>query len=112
MNDGYGQQLLAQYRKDGGTPLCYRENPRCLAAVAFAWLGWIGVGMSWASMLSSINHTKKGLGPKSTHARLRDGGGEQGSMELSSKTDEPEGRQEAAIAPPPREGAVSVVRDG
>ncbi|PPJ55915.1 hypothetical protein CBER1_03771 [Cercospora berteroae] len=90
VNYGYGQQLLAQYRKDGGTPLCYGENPRCVAAVVFAWLGWAAVGFSYSWMQDSIDHTKKGLGPKSTHARSQDD--EMGSIELASKAGEPGGQ--------------------
>ncbi|KAI5361016.1 hypothetical protein Slin14017_G091910 [Septoria linicola] len=72
VNDGYGQQLLSQFTKDGGTPLCYRKNSRAVAAVVFAWVGWVSVLGSCILLFYSISHTERGLGPKSTHARVRD----------------------------------------
>lgn len=39
----YGQSLLSQFTKDGGTPLCYRHNPRIVASAVFVWLGFISV---------------------------------------------------------------------
>ena len=33
--DAYAESLLRQFKKDGGTPLCYRNNGRAIAAVVF-----------------------------------------------------------------------------
>ncbi|KAF2209501.1 hypothetical protein CERZMDRAFT_46797 [Cercospora zeae-maydis SCOH1-5] len=99
VNDGYGQELLDQYTKDGGTPLCYRKNPRAVAAVVFAWLGWLGVLGSCVVMFRSISHTNKGLGPKSTHARLRDA--EKASTQSLPKTDAAGTRKDDVNIPPP-----------
>ncbi|KAK4619704.1 hypothetical protein CLAFUW4_11299 [Fulvia fulva] len=64
----YGQSLLSQFKKDGGTPLCYRDNGRAVAAVVFVWLGFLSVVGSCILLFMSISHYKK-LGPYSTHAR-------------------------------------------
>lgn len=39
----YGESLLRQFKKDGGTPLCYRNNGRAIAAVVFCWPGFLSV---------------------------------------------------------------------
>ena len=69
---GYGDSLLSQFTKDGGTPLCYRKNSRAVASVVFSWLGFVSVLGSCILLFFSINHTEKGPGPKSTHARAED----------------------------------------
>lgn len=72
VNDGYGQSLLSQFSKDGGTPLCYRKNSRAVASVVFSWLGFVSVLGSCILLFFSIDHTEKGPGPKSTHARAEE----------------------------------------
>jgi len=42
-NSAYAASLLSQFKKDGGTPICYRDNGRAIAAVVFCWPGWLSV---------------------------------------------------------------------
>ena len=80
----------SKYEKHEQNPLSYRHNPRALAAVVFAWLGFVSVVGRYACsnyvysrsftdkdfscilLFFGLNHIEKGLGPKSTHARVRD----------------------------------------
>lgn len=87
------QGLVDQYPKGEEAPVVYRHNGRAIAAVCFAWPGFLAVlgryvhvsilikTASMKLMLKpphscillymSLAHNEK-LGPKSTHARLRD----------------------------------------
>ncbi|SMQ48377.1 unnamed protein product [Zymoseptoria tritici ST99CH_3D7] len=55
----YGESLLSQFTKDGGTPLCYRHNPLIVAAVVFGWLGFVSVVASCILLFLSIRHTNR-----------------------------------------------------
>jgi hypothetical protein len=92
-NAEQAQRYLAEY---GGSPMKYRENGRAVASLVFEWLGWPATIARYATMTlldmaefddcllipystiilwRSLAHNDK-LGPKSTHARVRDGVGE------------------------------------
>lgn len=62
-------RLLREY---GGSPMKYRENGRAVASVVFLWIGMVGTFASTALLWHSLNHIDA-HGPKSTHARTRDG---------------------------------------
>jgi len=62
------QRLLAGY---GGSPMRYRDNGRAIASVVFLWPGMIATFASTFLLWRSLSHIDA-LGPKSTHARLRD----------------------------------------
>lgn len=42
-NSAYANYLLGMFKKDGGTPRCYRDNGRAIAAVVFVWPGYLSV---------------------------------------------------------------------
>jgi hypothetical protein len=83
-NAAEAQRLLAEY---GGSPLEYRKNGRALASLVFEWVGWpatvaryvliwhweVGALTTGSTVIlwKSLAHNDK-LGPKSTHARVRD----------------------------------------
>lgn len=52
----YGESLLSQFTKDGGTPLCYRHNPLIVAAVVFGWLGFVSVVARFVEYLFLHRH--------------------------------------------------------
>ncbi|KAF9741933.1 hypothetical protein PMIN06_008225 [Paraphaeosphaeria minitans] len=62
-------RLLAEY---GGSPLRYRDNGRAVASVVFLWPGMVATFASTALLWHSLSHIDV-HGPKSTHARTRDG---------------------------------------
>ena len=66
------QKYWMLYSKHSEAPLIYKHNPRAIAAVVFAWLGWISVAPSCVLLFLGIDNTEKGPGPKSRHARERD----------------------------------------
>ena len=39
----HGPDILSEFKKDGGTPVCYRDNGRAIAAVVFVWPGLLSV---------------------------------------------------------------------
>ncbi|CAK3822187.1 gpi ethanolamine phosphate transferase 2 [Lecanosticta acicola] len=97
-----GPSILSEFQKDGGTPICYRDNGRAIAAVVFCWPGLLSVIGSCILLFYSLKHIEKGLGAKSTHARKRDA--EATGIESDG---EKEKEQEAAPAqqdlqPPPQ----------
>nr|POF13235.1 hypothetical protein CFP56_10382 [Quercus suber] len=69
VSEARGQALAGQFHKDGGVPLEYKHNGRAIAAVVFAWLGWVSVVGSCVLLFLSIDHTESGPGPMSEHAR-------------------------------------------
>jgi len=66
-----GQELLDRFIKDGGTPLCYRTNPRAVVVVIFAWLGFVAVLASTVVLWLGIRHDERGLGPWIAKGRAR-----------------------------------------
>lgn len=60
--------LLAGYKKSSETPLSYKANGRAVAAVVFAWLGWVSTAASAVILIMAKNHDEK-FGPWSTHVR-------------------------------------------
>lgn len=62
-------RLLAD---SGGVPLKYRTNGRALASVILIWPGMVATFASTALLWHSLNHIDT-WGPKSSHARNRDG---------------------------------------
>jgi hypothetical protein len=69
--DVAGAQFAMQDYPRGG-PLCYRKNPRGIASVALIWPGMLATIASTVLLWKSLAHIDK-LGPKSRHARVRDG---------------------------------------
>ncbi|KAH3939615.1 hypothetical protein HBI56_192200 [Parastagonospora nodorum] len=63
------ERELAMY---GGSPLKYRENGRAIASVVFLWPGMVFTFVSTYLLWHSIAHIDA-HGPKSMHARTRDG---------------------------------------
>ncbi|KAH7402205.1 hypothetical protein DE146DRAFT_692452 [Phaeosphaeria sp. MPI-PUGE-AT-0046c] len=63
------QSQLAAY---GGSPMKYRHNGRAVASVVFLWPGMVFTFVSTYLLWHSLNHIDA-YGPKSTHARTRDG---------------------------------------
>lgn len=66
------ERYLAEYN---GSPLSYRKNGRAVASVVFEWLGLPATIASTIILWRSLAHNDK-LGPKSTHAHIRDSAGE------------------------------------
>lgn len=89
VNAGTAQTLLEQYSKADETPLVYRHNPRAIASVVFAWLGWVSTLGSAIVLIISKNHDEQ-FGPWSSHIAAR-------------KVNDPEAiaNHEKGVAPPP-----------
>lgn len=66
---GTATRLLIEY---GGSPLRYRENGRAVASIVFLWIGMVATFASTGLLWHSLSHIDT-HGPKSTHARVRDG---------------------------------------
>lgn len=116
----YGESLLAHFTKDGGTPLCYRHNPRIIASVVFVWLGFVSVvprsvlPMRLATYIAdmycscvllflSIDHIENGPGFKSKHARDRDDAARLAEAGMSS---DPEKEAEVDANAPPHQQSI------
>nr|POF03976.1 hypothetical protein CFP56_21732 [Quercus suber] len=69
VSEARGRVLAGQFPKDGGVPIEYRRNGRAIAAVVFAWLGWVSVVGSCVLLFLSIDNTESGPGPMSKHTR-------------------------------------------
>lgn len=67
---GQAQQYVADY--GGSSTMRYRDNPRGVASVVFLWPGTVATFASTYILWRSLAHIDA-YGPKSTHAKTRDG---------------------------------------